>query len=349
MTQSQTTRARLLTPDISNMVHAVMTSSRNTGTTMTDVRSKFKAAFKQEQRQLMKRAQFTKERRQARAEKMAAAPSMSEWRHQKEQQRKQSKNWLGARVRGDQRWLRERRSHTRSNIYDERSKSVSYLPEIDGAPSPSSERSDDHGNSKSSEMLSEGDVTARPRKGVQHWGVSHTDVLDSDYVRKVGQAAQRRLQLQEANKLLAGATLLEHWQAALAAFGAAVEADSTCVRALTGVRMCNTRIEAATRQANEQAMKRKKMALLKLRYGDDWRAAMVMEQTCDEQELRAMFNLLDTDGSGMLDREEFAGLASYFSDEPLTEVQVDEAMATIDADASGQVDFDELYAWFMAR
>ena len=37
---------------------------------------------------------------------------------------------------------------------------------------------------------------------------------------------------------------------------------------------------------------------------------MVMEQTCDEQELRAMFNLLDTDGSGMLDREEFAGPSS---------------------------------------
>ena len=49
------------------------------------------------------------------------------------------------------------------------------------------------------------------------------DVLDSDYVRKVGKAAQRRLQLQEANKLLAGATQLEHWQEALAAFRAVVE------------------------------------------------------------------------------------------------------------------------------
>ena len=67
---------------------------------------------------------------------------MSEWRHQKEQQRKQSKDWLGARVRADQTWLRERRSHTLPRGHDARSRSVDALPVINGTRSPSSERSD---------------------------------------------------------------------------------------------------------------------------------------------------------------------------------------------------------------
>jgi hypothetical protein len=64
-----------------------------------------------------------------------------------------------------------------------------------------------------------------------------------------------------------------------------------------------------------------------------------------ELQLRRLFREIDTDGGGTLARSEVGALASAMG-EPLSALELDEAMAAMDADGSGEVDFDELKAWF---
>jgi hypothetical protein len=65
----------------------------------------------------------------------------------------------------------------------------------------------------------------------------------------------------------------------------------------------------------------------------------------DEVKLRKLFDEIDLDGGGTLDREEVAALAIRMGS-PLTDVELDEAMADMDEDGSGDVDFGELKSWF---
>ena len=58
-----------------------------------------------------------------------------------------------------------------------------------------------------------------------------------------------------------------------------------------------------------------------------------------------MFNEIDADGSGGLDREEIGSLASRLG-APMSDEELDEAMATMDADGEGDVDLEEFSAWF---
>lgn len=51
------------------------------------------------------------------------------------------------------------------------------------------------------------------------------------------------------------------------------------------------------------------------------------------------------DGSGLLDREEVAQLSKRLG-APLTKVKLDAAMANMDHDGSGEVDFDEFKDWW---
>ena len=64
-----------------------------------------------------------------------------------------------------------------------------------------------------------------------------------------------------------------------------------------------------------------------------------------EEELREVFNLLDKDGSGSLDREEIVDLASRLG-KHLTSDQLDEAMLEMDEDGGGEVDFGEFVEWY---
>ena len=73
------------------------------------------------------------------------------------------------------------------------------------------------------------------------------------------------------------------------------------------------------------------------RYGANWATEMGCEQTCTEQDLREVFDLVDADGGGTLDREEIAVLADFFTEKPMSEAQIDEAMAEMDDDNSGEV------------
>lgn len=68
----------------------------------------------------------------------------------------------------------------------------------------------------------------------------------------------------------------------------------------------------------------------------------------DRKALKAIFDEIDTDGGGSLDRAEVAQLAVKMG-APMSEHDLDSAMAEMDADGSGDVDFEEMVTWFTER
>ena len=64
-----------------------------------------------------------------------------------------------------------------------------------------------------------------------------------------------------------------------------------------------------------------------------------------EQYFREMFNSIDVDGSGTLDRAEVAQLSIKLGRE-LRKLELDAAMAEMDPDGDGSVDFNEFKTWF---
>eukprot|EP01052_Picozoa_sp_SAG31_P042607 SAG31_NODE_6821_length_1878_cov_1.327150_2_plen_364_part_00 len=64
-----------------------------------------------------------------------------------------------------------------------------------------------------------------------------------------------------------------------------------------------------------------------------------------EAQLLQLFDEIDTDGSGLLDREEVANLAESLG-APLSTSELDQAMLEMDEDGSGEVDFEEFRLWF---
>ena len=67
-----------------------------------------------------------------------------------------------------------------------------------------------------------------------------------------------------------------------------------------------------------------------------------------ERELRELFATIDADHNGVLTRAEVAQFAAQL-DAPLSEHELDAAMAEMDADGSGDVDVEELLKWYGAR
>ena len=64
--------------------------------------------------------------------------------------------------------------------------------------------------------------------------------------------------------------------------------------------------------------------------------------------MRQAFNALDADGSGLLDRHEIRALLESLGKRP-TEVDIDEAMAELDADKNGEVNFEEFSGMYAAQ
>jgi Ca2+-binding EF-hand superfamily protein len=65
----------------------------------------------------------------------------------------------------------------------------------------------------------------------------------------------------------------------------------------------------------------------------------------DEMMADLLFQEIDVDGSGTLDREEVALCAKKLG-APLSEEALEAAMQTMDADGNGSVDFDEFFSAF---
>jgi len=71
------------------------------------------------------------------------------------------------------------------------------------------------------------------------------------------------------------------------------------------------------------------------------------EETLLLSMVQNMFEKTDVDGSGQLDKEEVSELCVNLGLN-ISEEQVTQVMAVMDADGSGEVDFDEFFAWYKA-
>eukprot|EP01043_Picozoa_sp_COSAG02_P052569 COSAG02_NODE_5683_length_4131_cov_2.397817_2_plen_785_part_00 len=65
------------------------------------------------------------------------------------------------------------------------------------------------------------------------------------------------------------------------------------------------------------------------------------------EKVRQVFDTMDVDGNGTLDRGEISELGEAIMGESMTEEQLDAAMAVMDGDGGGEVDFDEFLTWWM--
>ncbi len=68
----------------------------------------------------------------------------------------------------------------------------------------------------------------------------------------------------------------------------------------------------------------------------------------DDEQLRRIFEELDEDGSGELDRDEVRSMVTQLGMDA-SEKDVDAAMSAMDADGGGTVDFEEFCAWWRSR
>jgi hypothetical protein len=74
-------------------------------------------------------------------------------------------------------------------------------------------------------------------------------------------------------------------------------------------------------------------------------AALEDVRQAHEVMLKQLFNKFDDDGGGTLDREEIGALAKGIGHK-LTAKELDAAMAEMDEDGEGDIDFVEFYAWW---
>jgi calmodulin len=107
------------------------------------------------------------------------------------------------------------------------------------------------------------------------------------------------------------------------------------------------RAEGLASKARQRARKIKGLALFQQRYGDRWREMMSLDQEQTDKDLKEVFDMVDDDDSGLLDREEVALVVSFFAgDDEVTEEEIDTAMKQMDEDGSGEVDFEEFIGWW---
>ena len=99
--------------------------------------------------------------------------------------------------------------------------------------------------------------------------------------------------------------------------------------------------------------KLKRVALYREYYGEDWEEAIDMEQDprrVTRNQLKKMFDMVDEDKGGTLDRDEVETLINFFSGrETISLQEVEDAMAAMDDDGSGEVDFEEFVEWWKKR
>jgi hypothetical protein len=65
-----------------------------------------------------------------------------------------------------------------------------------------------------------------------------------------------------------------------------------------------------------------------------------------DEVVRRLFDKMDADGSGALDREEVAHLAKTLGTEVESEAGLDAAMALMDIDGNGTVEYAEFKIWY---
>lgn len=105
------------------------------------------------------------------------------------------------------------------------------------------------------------------------------------------------------------------------------------------------RMQEAERQRAKRA---KHLQICKQRYGDNWREAMLMDTQVGDDDLKEMFDMVDDDNSGYLDRDEIETLIDFFGadGQMTTKEEIDLAMAQMDHANCGEVDFASFTLWW---
>lgn len=80
--------------------------------------------------------------------------------------------------------------------------------------------------------------------------------------------------------------------------------------------------------------------------GEFRRKAMEEERTSKRIKLRAIFEDVDTDGGGSIDKDEVKRLARTLFDTDLSPLELKRVMKEMDPDGSGEVDFEEFCTWY---
>lgn len=171
--------------------------------------------------------------------------------------------------------------------------------------------------------------------------------FDDSYMAKEKRAAEVAAHIKLGDELLekADAATDAELAQAEASFRSVLELESQNIHARVAVKKAASAME---KRAEERKAERKKV-LMQKRYGDNWATEMGCEQTCTDKDLREVFDLVDVDGGGTLDRDEVGTLADFFGDVSMTDEQIDEAMSEMDDDNSGEVDFEEFLEWYHSR
>ena len=171
--------------------------------------------------------------------------------------------------------------------------------------------------------------------------------FDDSYMAKEKKVAEIAKHLKTGDEILekADAATDPELSEAAACFRAVLDLEPHNIQARVGSKKTALILE---KRAEERKAERKKI-LMQKRYGDNWATELGCEQTCTDKDLREVFDLVDVDGGGTLDREEVGTLADFFAETAMTEEQIDEAMAEMDEDGSGEVDFEEFREWYRNR
>ena len=171
--------------------------------------------------------------------------------------------------------------------------------------------------------------------------------FDDSYVAAEKKAVEVAAHLKLGEQIMekAGAATDAELAQAEASFRVVLGLEPANMHARVSVKKAATAMEV---RAEERKQERRKV-LMQKRYGPNWATEMGCEQTCTDKDLREVFDIVDADGGGALDREEVATLADFFGDASMTEAQIDEAMAEMDDDGSGEVDFAEFLMWYHSR
>ena len=93
-------------------------------------------------------------------------------------------------------------------------------------------------------------------------------------------------------------------------------------------------------------MAAQKRAMGRAMHGDKLEEVSLCEMDVSEEELKRVFDMIDSDGSGALDYDEVANLIHYFKESVPSAKEVSDALAFMDRDGSGAVEFDEFLWWW---
>jgi hypothetical protein len=74
-----------------------------------------------------------------------------------------------------------------------------------------------------------------------------------------------------------------------------------------------------------------------------------LDDTDRASALRKVWNAVDIDGNGSLDRDEVRSVLKQMGWETITTARLDDVFEELDTDKSGGVDFDEFSTWFLAQ